>query len=117
MQGVCAQVRAKLERAGTPIGPFDTLIAAQAVARKLVLVSTMSESLGGLRASIYRIGQFSFAPGPQVQMQSSRGSRQNSPKNHDRSAILGVLIQLLALKIAFSRPWERESDAPAASKS
>lgn len=34
-----AQVRAKLERAGTPIGPLDTLIAAQAVARKLVLVS------------------------------------------------------------------------------
>jgi tRNA(fMet)-specific endonuclease VapC len=34
-----AQVRAKLERAGTPIGPLDTLIAAQAVTRKLVLVS------------------------------------------------------------------------------
>ena len=35
-----AQVRAKLERAGTPIGPLDTLIAAQAVTRKLALVST-----------------------------------------------------------------------------
>ncbi len=34
-----AQVRAKLERAGTPIGPLDTLIAAQAVGRKLLLVS------------------------------------------------------------------------------
>ncbi len=34
-----AHVRARLERAGTPIGPLDTLIAAQAVARKLVLVS------------------------------------------------------------------------------
>jgi tRNA(fMet)-specific endonuclease VapC len=34
-----AQVRAKLERAGTPIGPLDTLIAAQAIARKLTLVS------------------------------------------------------------------------------
>jgi tRNA(fMet)-specific endonuclease VapC len=34
-----AQLRAKLERAGTPIGPLDTLVAAQAVARKLVLVS------------------------------------------------------------------------------
>src|ERR1700757_185814 len=34
-----AQVRARLERAGTPIGPLDPLIAAQAVARKLVLVS------------------------------------------------------------------------------
>jgi len=34
-----ATVRSKLERAGTPIGPLDTLIASQAVARKLVLVS------------------------------------------------------------------------------
>jgi tRNA(fMet)-specific endonuclease VapC len=34
-----AVVRAKLEHAGTPIGPLDTLIAAQAVARKLTLVS------------------------------------------------------------------------------
>ncbi|MBV8547756.1 MAG: PIN domain-containing protein, partial [Acidobacteria bacterium] len=34
-----AAVRAKLERTGTPIGPLDTLIAAQAVARKLTIVS------------------------------------------------------------------------------
>ena len=34
-----SQIRAKLERAGTPIGPLDTLIAAQAVARELTLVS------------------------------------------------------------------------------
>jgi tRNA(fMet)-specific endonuclease VapC len=34
-----ANVRARLERAGTPIGPLDTLIASQAVARKLTLVS------------------------------------------------------------------------------
>jgi tRNA(fMet)-specific endonuclease VapC len=34
-----ALVRSKLERAGTPIGPLDTLIAAQALARQLVLVS------------------------------------------------------------------------------
>jgi tRNA(fMet)-specific endonuclease VapC len=34
-----AHVRAKLERAGTPIGPLDTLIASQAVARSLTLVS------------------------------------------------------------------------------
>ena len=47
-----AQVRAKLERAGTPIGPLDTLIAAQAVARKLVLVSNNESEFGrvaGLR--------------------------------------------------------------------
>lgn len=36
---VYAAVRSKLERAGTPIGPLDTLIAAQAVARRMVLVS------------------------------------------------------------------------------
>jgi len=34
-----ADVRSKLEQRGTPIGPLDTLIAAQAVARKLTLVS------------------------------------------------------------------------------
>ncbi|MEA2235905.1 MAG: tRNA(fMet)-specific endonuclease VapC [Thermoanaerobaculia bacterium] len=36
---VYAQVRAKLERAGTTIGPLDTLIAAQAIAQDLTLVS------------------------------------------------------------------------------
>jgi len=34
-----AGVRAKLERTGTPIGPLDMLIASQAVARRLTLVS------------------------------------------------------------------------------
>lgn len=41
-----AQVRAKLERAGTPIGPLDTLIAAQALARELKLVSNNERELG-----------------------------------------------------------------------
>jgi len=36
---VYAGLRAKLERAGTPIGPLDTLIAAHAVGRKLTLVT------------------------------------------------------------------------------
>jgi tRNA(fMet)-specific endonuclease VapC len=47
-----ASVRAKLERAGTPIGPLDPLIAAQAVARKLILVSNNGREFGrvsGLR--------------------------------------------------------------------
>lgn len=47
-----AQVRAKLEKAGTPIGPLDTLIAAQAVARKLTLVTNNEREFGrvaGLR--------------------------------------------------------------------
>ena len=34
-----AQVRAKLKRGGIPLGPLDPLVAAQAVCRKLVLVS------------------------------------------------------------------------------
>lgn len=34
-----SSVRAKLERAGTPIGPLDTLIASQAIRRKLTLVT------------------------------------------------------------------------------
>lgn len=34
-----ADVRTSLERAGTPIGPLDTLIAAQALARGFVLVT------------------------------------------------------------------------------
>lgn len=41
-----AQIRAKLERAGTPIGPLDTLIAAQAITRKLVLVSNNEREFG-----------------------------------------------------------------------
>jgi len=47
-----ASIRATLERAGTPIGPLDTLIAAQAVSRKLVLVSNNEREFGrvpGLR--------------------------------------------------------------------
>jgi tRNA(fMet)-specific endonuclease VapC len=47
-----AQLRAKLERAGTPIGPLDTLIAAQAVSRKLVVITNNEREFGrvpGLR--------------------------------------------------------------------
>jgi tRNA(fMet)-specific endonuclease VapC len=42
-------VRARLERAGTPIGPIDTLIAAQAVSRQLVLVSSNQREFGRVR--------------------------------------------------------------------
>ena len=45
-----ANVRAKLERAGTPIGPFDTLIAAQALGRKLILVSNNESEFGRVAA-------------------------------------------------------------------
>lgn len=41
-----ATIRARLERAGTPIGPLDTLIAAQAVARKLTVVSNNEREFG-----------------------------------------------------------------------
>lgn len=53
-----AGVRAKLERAGTPIGPLDTLIAAQAVGRKLVLVSNNEREFGrvaGLRVENWTV--------------------------------------------------------------
>jgi tRNA(fMet)-specific endonuclease VapC len=49
---VYARIRARLERAGVPIGPLDTLIAAQAVARRLTLVSNNEREFGrfdGLR--------------------------------------------------------------------
>jgi tRNA(fMet)-specific endonuclease VapC len=47
-----AAIRARLESAGTLIGPLDTLIAAQAVARKLTLVSNNEREfkrIAGLR--------------------------------------------------------------------
>ena len=47
-----AQIRVRLERLGKPIGPFDMLIAGQAVSRKLILVSNNEREFGrvpGLR--------------------------------------------------------------------
>ncbi len=47
-----AQLRAKLEARGKPIGPLDMLIAAQAVARRVTLVSNNEREFGrvpGLR--------------------------------------------------------------------
>ena len=44
-----AQVRARLERTGTPIGPLDTLIAAQVIARELILVSNNEREFGRVR--------------------------------------------------------------------
>ncbi|CAM5603349.1 tRNA(fMet)-specific endonuclease VapC [Aquamicrobium terrae] len=36
---VAGEIRADLKRRGTPIGPYDTLIAGQAMARRLTLVT------------------------------------------------------------------------------
>ena len=47
-----ATVRSRLEKSGMPIGPLDTLIAAQALARKLTLVSNNTREfnrIAGLR--------------------------------------------------------------------
>jgi tRNA(fMet)-specific endonuclease VapC len=41
-----AQIRARLERSGKPIGPLDMLIAAHALARKLTLVSNNRKEFG-----------------------------------------------------------------------
>lgn len=49
---VAAEVRYQLEGRGTPIGPYDTLIAGQALARDLTLVTRNTrefERVGGLR--------------------------------------------------------------------
>lgn len=47
-----AEVRADLKRKGTPIGPYDTLIAGQALARGLIVVTGNRrefERVAGLR--------------------------------------------------------------------
>lgn len=57
--GVYAEIRARLERAGRPIGPLDTLIAAQAVARSLTLVTSNQREFGrvpGLRSENWAAG-------------------------------------------------------------
>ena len=54
---VYAHIRARLERAGTPIGPDDTIIAAQAVARDLTLVTNNEREfrrVPGLRVENWR---------------------------------------------------------------
>jgi tRNA(fMet)-specific endonuclease VapC len=54
-----AVVRARLEHAGMPVGPLDTLIAAQAVARKLTLVSNNEREfkrVAGLRLENWASG-------------------------------------------------------------
>ncbi len=54
-----AHIRARLERAGTPIGPLDTLIAAQAVARSLTLVTNNDREfrrVPGLRSENWAAG-------------------------------------------------------------
>ena len=49
-----ARVRAHLQRQGTPIGDFDTLIAAQAIARNLILITN-------------NVREFERVPGLQVE--------------------------------------------------
>ena len=52
-----AHIRARLERAGTPIGPHDTIIAAQALAHDLTLVTNNEREfrrVPGLRIENWR---------------------------------------------------------------
>jgi tRNA(fMet)-specific endonuclease VapC len=44
-----AEIRANLERAGRPIGPYDILIAGQALARDLVLVTANHGEFGRIK--------------------------------------------------------------------
>jgi tRNA(fMet)-specific endonuclease VapC len=53
-----SHVRAKLERAGTPIGPLDTFIAAHALARELTLVTNNEREfrrVAGLRVENWAV--------------------------------------------------------------
>jgi len=36
---ICGEIRADLEKSGTPIGPYDLLIAATAISKNLILVT------------------------------------------------------------------------------
>jgi len=36
---ICGEIRADLEKLGTPIGPYDLLIAATAISKDLILVT------------------------------------------------------------------------------
>lgn len=49
-----AEVRARLERAGTPIGPLDTLIAAHALSQRMTLVTN-------------NVGEFQRVPGLKIE--------------------------------------------------
>ncbi len=42
----CGKVRAELERRGTPIGPYDTMIAAIAITNNLILVTRNAREFG-----------------------------------------------------------------------
>lgn len=46
---VAAELRAGLERAGRPIGPYDILIAGQAMARALILVTSNHREFGRIK--------------------------------------------------------------------
>lgn len=57
---VAGEIRAELKRRGTPIGPYDTLIAGQAKARGLTLVTNNTGELSriaGLRIEDWTIGR------------------------------------------------------------
>lgn len=50
--GICGQIRARLEKDGTPIGPYDLQIAAIAIRNDFILVTRNSrefERVAGLR--------------------------------------------------------------------
>lgn len=55
---LAGEIRVKLEAKGTPIGPYDTLIAGQALARDLTLVTRNTrefERVAGLRVEDWEV--------------------------------------------------------------
>jgi tRNA(fMet)-specific endonuclease VapC len=55
-----ARVRAALEKRGAMIGPYDVMLAGQALAQKLILVTSNTEEFGrvaGLRTADWRVSE------------------------------------------------------------
>ena len=60
----CQGKTCELAAAGTPIGPYDVLIAGQAVARGLTLIRITPENSSGSRTCVSRTGKFSGCLNP-----------------------------------------------------
>ena len=61
---VFGNIRSTLEARGTPIGPFDMLIAAHAISREMILVSDNTREFSrveGIKLANWRVGPESIS--------------------------------------------------------